>query len=203
MENTSFNPDAFAAPAGSEAAFRAQYELDESDKGLSVEFHIEPVLMPYLTKIAREGEPEKGIKGNPDAPDVIEYQEFIKIRIPGQDKTVVDTPITPAYIKRFRAAYDAFKANQSQTTGTPLTDLPGLMPDFLAKCKTLNVHSVEHGAAVTDLHGPNLGLGWRKFRDDCRKHLANKDSNVDALKARIALLEAQVAGGGKRTKTQD
>lgn len=204
---TALNPDVFVAPHGmDEKSFRAQYELSESDKGLTVEFHVEPVVMPYLTKLAREGDPAKGIVGNPDAEDVIEYQDFIRITVPGQDKTLIDTPVTPAHIKRFREAYESYKAKEPQKGGTPLTELPGLMPDHVAKFRNLHIHNLEQLAAVTDMHGPNLGLGWRALRDAAKARLANGGVTVADLQRQLAAQAeelAQLKAAGKRNKSQD
>lgn len=186
-----FNPEAFAPAATSEAAFRKQYELQPGDEGLDVEFYKKPVVMTFRTKQAREGDPAKNIPANPAADDIIEYQDFLRINVPGNDKMQFDGPVNDLHKRRFAEKWAAYQSGQKADSGTPLDTLPGLMPEQIALFKTKHVHNLEALAGISDTHGPNLGLGWRLLRKAAQDRLtgAGKNDVADLKK----LVEAQAA----------
>lgn len=115
-----------------------------------------------------------------------------------------DTGHNNQWIHRFPRQWEAFKAQKEQIPdGTPIEMWPPLDKKRVFELKGIKIFTVEQLAALTDATGPNIGLDWRKMRDQANAFLKPEVSQVMISKltrekedqeARIRALEAQLSG---------
>jgi len=130
-----------------------------TDKGLFVEFYLEAI----------EDQDETRAQGRPIYKDM----EMISIRIMGDKNTHVvrpidlkGTPTTPPDNVRWPVQYAAFKNQSVQPqVGTPITEWPVVSKSMAMNLKSLNIHTVENLAEVSDGNLQNIGMGARDLRD--------------------------------------
>lgn len=171
------------------------------DKGLFVEFSLEPLQDMESTKI----------EGRPIFRDV----EFVTIRIVGDTKTVVKRPIkkeddnqSPSDMNRWPRQYAAFKNQNSQVLeGTPITEWAPVGRALAMELKAMNIHTVEQLAEVSDA---NLKwMGARALQEKAKAYIASaKDGALVAkqaeeitdLKKQMEAMQNQLAGLGEEKK---
>jgi hypothetical protein len=70
------------------------------------------------------------------------------------------------WTERFPRQWEAFKSQKVQVPdGAPIETWPPLDKGRVFFLKSMNIHTVEQIAALTDMTGPNIGMDWRKLRD--------------------------------------
>jgi hypothetical protein len=140
---------------------------------------------------------------------IFEDKEFIRIIVPGDKNSIVDTPVTQEHRNRFATKYERFKAGKAQaTTGTPLEVWPQLTVSQVAELKGLNVFTVEQLADMPDnlaqrfMGAHNLRARAKLFLEAAAGESANsrvaaelekRDVEIQALKEQVALLMAPKA----------
>lgn len=165
------------------------------DQGLYVEFLLESI----------EDQEESKKLGRPFYRDV----EMISIRIKGDNKTHImrkvdmnGSAMAPSDPDRFPRQWAAFK-NKTQVvvSGTPLTEWGAISKAQAMNFKTLNIHTVEDLAEVSDGNLQNLGMGARDLRDKAALYIKNSSDGSAVLrvqeenkelKAKIEYLEKQI-----------
>jgi len=186
-----------------------------TDAGLYVEFYLEAIK-----------DEESSLKeGRPIFRDV----EFIKIIPVGDKHTVVCRPVkkfddhqSPSDANRWPKQYAAFKNKQTQVNdGTPVEEWPILTKSQAMMFKSVNVHTVEQLAAVSDTNLNNLGMGAREYREKAKAYIENakggsgvlalQEENkffkeqIEALKNQIAALSenSEKPKRGRQQKTEE
>jgi hypothetical protein len=136
--------------------------------------------------------------------------ERVHILIPGSREERVHTA-TREHQRRFPRAYAAFKSGlEVPPDGTAVRDWAGAGKGDAAMLVHHGVASVEQLAALSDENLSLMGHGIRPLRDRARSwvearkahkpiaelqaQLKEKDAETDALKARLAALEAHMLG---------
>lgn len=130
------------------------------------------------------------------ADDFVE-REFIRIAIPGDKHTVIDTTVSPEYAKRFAAEYSAFKRHTEagMPEGLPLEDWGHLNQYQIAELKVMNILTVDQLANLSDGQCQRIGMGGLQLRDQARKRVGvkNHDDEIAFLKEQVAKLTELVA----------
>ena len=167
-----------------------------ADSKLFVTFHVVPVINNF--KSAQEGRP------------IYEEHEYITIIIPGESKTVVDTPVNDEFKSRFREQYARFKSGLEQSiTGTPLEMWPQMTVGLCAELKAVNVRTVEQLAALDDSKASKF-MGFHDLRRRAQAfldaaqgeaasnkltiELEKRDAEIETLKAQMAQILQATAG---------
>lgn len=143
-----------------------------TDAGLYVQF--------YMEAIKDEESSEK------QGRQIFVDREFIKIIPVGDKNTVVCRPVNlkddgvmPPDNVRWPSQYAAFKNQQIQVNeGTPVEELPWLSKSQAMMFKSVNVHTVEQLAAVSDTNLSNLGMGARELREKAVNFIANANGGA-------------------------
>jgi hypothetical protein len=142
--------------------------------------------------------------------------EKVRIRIAGDTKSVFVAPAHDqssvfgpdnerlTYAELHAGPYEAFKRGQDAVIeGTPIGNLPMLTSAKEATLKAANIHTVE---ALADMDGSaltKLGMKSRDLKNQAVEYLEKQVSKAgsaeleqenEALKARLAALEAQMDG---------
>ena len=156
-------------------------------------------------------EPEDGnkpwVNGKPVRMPAIPY---VKIMVPGNKNSEVDTPVRDDHKQRFPEKWMYFLQTQQQESGV---DIPGwkvddwdqLTPSEVRDLKYLRFYTVEQIAGASDAQVQKLGMGGLGLRERARQAikqklgadessaLAAKDAEIAEMKAAMARMEAAVA----------
>jgi hypothetical protein len=168
------------------------------DSMLHVEFYNHAALDTWATK-------EKGIK------TYVKECPYIRIAIPGNDKTLVERPATGNDSERFPRQWMNFQmqtgmiANAENVPGWQLDDWKEINGDQLRSLKYLRFYTVEQLAGANDAQVQGIGMGGLALREQAKKALADKnaaivnsavaerDNEIAELKAQMAQLMAMVS----------
>ena len=138
------------------------------DKKLYVNFYVRADLNSF--KSAQEGRP------------IFDEVDYIRIIIPGDKNSILDTQVSEEHKHRFEKQYERFKKNQEQAvSGTPLEVWPQMTVGQVAELKAMNVHTVEQLADMPD-------------------QLAQKIMGNHSLRAKAKLFLDAAAGEAGNTK---
>lgn len=126
-----------------------------------------------------------------------EDQEWIKIFNPADPKTVIEEPVQERHKKRFRKAYDAWRAGKEEPVdGIPIKEFPSASPAEIATLKRLNIHTVEALAELADAQCQNIARGHTLKRKAAEflefRKTQGYDTEKQELRDRLAQLEKQL-----------
>ena len=132
--------------------------------------------------------------------DDLTGREMVEISFKGNVST--DTSIlkvTNEHIAKFPAEYQQFKTNAPDVEigGTPLMDLPGMIPEKMRHYKLNGIRNAEELAAISDAVCSNVGMGALTDRTIARNHIAAKhyEALQQAQQAQSAAVTAKLARG--------
>jgi hypothetical protein len=165
--------------------------MAEQGHGLHVEFYIDSIKQEFKSEEA----------GRPIHAD----REFVRIHIPGDRNYSVEREASDGDRNRFALEYARFKnglKDQEQAVGTPLIQWPAMSRAMAKDFSSVNVHTVEQLASLSDTSIQSFGLGGREWVTKAKAFLEVSGNSAAAqkyaaeneeLKQRIAQLEAQFA----------
>lgn len=162
-----------------------------SGHGLHVEFFTDAVKMEFRSE--QEGRP------------IYEDRTFVKILIPGDNKTAIEREATAGDRERFHEEFARFKNNimaAEQSVGTPLAQWAPMSRSQVKEYAHFNIHTVEQLAALSDTGKQTLGMGAQEWAAKAAAFIAKAAGSADvqkiaaenvALKARLEAMEQQFA----------
>lgn len=124
--------------------------------------------------------------------------DYVKIFIPGDDKTVIDTPANVSHKQRFPLQWSHYQNTNGQAgeMGTPLADWPMLtdaQKEELRHLKFFTVESIANaGDAQIQAIGMLAGMSAYKFRDKARDFIRKPNVTEKALEDLKAEHSAQI-----------
>lgn len=151
------------------------------DEGVFAEFYLHAVQNNFLSE--KEGRP------------IFEDKLYIRIRSPGDRRNEVDREAKDGDKRRFPRQWMLYNQGASQaTTGTPLEEWPQMTPASVKNLKSMDIHTMEGLAAVTDGNLATLGMGARVLRDGAISYLerAKEGAGTRAMAAENADLRAKL-----------
>lgn len=137
---------------------------------------------------------------------------FIRIAIPGNDKTRIERPADGRDVKRFPRQWMHYQmmtgkiANAENVPGWQLEDWSDLGEEQVRNLKFLRFYTVEQLAGANDVQIQGIGMGGLALRERAKKALAEKnakvvndavaerDKEISALKEQMQQLMAMVQG---------
>jgi len=147
---------------------------------------------------------------------------FVRIMVPGDKTNIIEQPVREHHKERFIRQWLYFQSQNSdgQVVGTKLdqwnTDNPDELNDHqMAELQILKFQTVEQVATATDAQLQRIGMGAAGLRERARAYLVRKNrvesdselaktrSELDELKAQMALLMAQRKPGRPRKEDVD
>ena len=157
------------------------------DDALWAEFYDDTVLQTFLSQQ----------EGRPIYHDVVK----IRIRVPGNDMTVIDRPMEPQDKIRFPRQWLFYenKASDGAHPGTPLRELPGLTKSVVENLRVAGFHTVEQVSAASDVSMQNLkmavGMDPLAFRLRCQVFLnaAAENAPLTQMSAELEKRDAEMA----------
>lgn len=163
------------------------------DSKLAVQFYSRPVRNQFRSD--QEGRP------------IFEDRDYVKIFVPGDSTSVIDTPAREEHKRRFPLQWAHYQ-NQGggrAEVGTPITQWPQISQSQAEELKALKFYTVESVAFASDQQlqaiGMKAGVAVTALRDRARNFLElAKDSSVvqrqaednKKLREQLAELQAQV-----------
>lgn len=157
------------------------------DSRLAVQF--------YLRSVQNEFESNK--QGRPIFEDV----DFVKIFVPGDSTSVIDTAVRDDHKQRFPLQWAHYKNKQGDTkeVGTPLSAWQRLTPAQAEELRAIKFFTVEAIANASDANlqrlGMIAGMSAYAFREAAQRFLAtaNNESAVQEAEARVKAAEERAA----------
>lgn len=161
-----------------------------------------------------------GAASDKEGRDIFEDREYVRILIPGDNKTIVVQEVKDEHRQRFARAYDAWKkTGQVAHDGTPLESWPAMSPARIQELKFLNIYTVEHVAGLSDAQLQRVGMGARELKvkaqafldtardsgtaqklalenETMKADLQRKDDEIRSLAGRLDELEKRLLSGG-------
>jgi hypothetical protein len=170
------------------------------DDRLAVRFFLKAEQNNFLSQ--QEGRP------------VFEDKVFVRIEVPGDAKTVIETYAREEHQRRFPRQWLSFQANrENPETGTPLSDWPLITASQAEMLKAQKFRTVESIANASDLQlqsiGMIAGMAPKAFQERARaflaaasgtadvqrmaQELAERDEKLAAQAAQLAQIQEQMA----------
>jgi len=121
---------------------------------------------------------------------------FIRIHVPGDPNTVIDTSVNDYYRNRFPDEYRRFMSGmESGIAGWSLKEWPVIGAAHVKNLEYLNIHTVEQLAGLTDAQVQKVGMGGIDLRTKAKAALeAAKDgAALSAQAAKNQQLEDELA----------
>ena len=162
-----------------------------ADSILHVEFYLHKALDTWKTQ-------ETGIKS------YLEECPFIRMMVPGNEKTIIERPVSSADTRRFPQHWLRFQmetgqiANAENVPGWQLEEWSDLTEEQVRNLRFLRFYTVEQIAGANDTQVQAIGMGGQGLRARAQAALAEKNSKivnsaVAERDAEIAELKAQMA----------
>lgn len=124
-------------------------------------------------------------------------QEYVKVLLPGDNKTEGHYEVTPFHKKRWARQYSAFKSGGPQAVdGMPVDNVAWLSRSWVDTLKhQFHITTLEQLAGLTDSQISNIGMGARDLVTKANAHLdqSRGASPINALTEKNAVLEKQLA----------
>lgn len=138
-------------------------------------------------------------------------QDFVRIQVPGDTTTAIDTPARDEHKQRFPmhwARYQNQQGADAQNIGTPLEQWPRLTRSQVEELRALKFYTVEQIASASDAQlqriGMLAGMSPYAFRDHAVRFLkvANDDATTSEAEERVKQLEEERAKEREEFKAQ-
>jgi hypothetical protein len=155
----------------------------------SVSYGSDNSLYPIFSMNALKDEEASITEGR----EIFKDAEWIDIHIVGDNLTKISRPVSAEDKTRFRDAYNAFKNQEtSVNTGTPLTEWAVISKAVAMNLKSLNIHTVEQLASVSD--GNLSWMGARELQNKAKNWLesAKEGAGFSKLEAENKDLKTQL-----------
>jgi ribosomal protein L19 len=119
----------------------------------------------------------------------IHEQHYIKINVPGDNKTEWDEPVKDEHKRRFAEKWKAYESEQNQFEGEVLLESCELFNESKVELyRNFNIRTVDQLAKLNDAFITKIGMGTR---EDVRKANAYLASLVEKSKQEHLLKELQ------------
>ena len=168
-------------------------DISNPDSRLAVKFYKRPVKL----------ENESIEQGRP----IFQEFDFIKILVPGDALTEIDTYVTEAHKSRFPIQWANYMNRQGSTesfSGTPITEWPQVSASQAEELKGIKFHTVESIAYASDQQlqkiGMIAGMSPHNFRERAKKFLnlaeesaqiSKRDEELTQLREENAKIKAE------------
>jgi len=143
-------------------------QMDPGDEKLFVQF--------YMGSLRNQEKSET--EGRP----VFDAIPFVKIIVPGDKSTLIDTIADANHKRRFAKMWSQFQQNQAQDiSGTPLRDWPAITRAQADELNYLNILTVEQLATVADVYGAKI-MGIHDLKRKAQAYLEQAKDSAFATK---------------------
>lgn len=133
----------------------------------------------------------------------INEKHYVRINVPGDNKTEWDMPVTDEHRKRWPDKWRAYESEQNQFEGEVLLEASELFDDGKVEMyKSFNIHTIDQLAKLNDAFQTKIGMGTREDVRKANAYLATLSDKakeehllkkLQARDERLAQLEALVA----------
>ena len=142
-----------------------------------------------------------GFKSNQEGRPIHDDVEFVEIHVPGDRKTIVDTPVKEEHRQRWPQEYARFKAGEeTPISGTALEDWPPMSRAMVEDLRYAKIRTVEQLAGLTDAQiAAVIPMGGNALREKAKRFLEAAAGSApteklaaenEALRGNMATMEA-------------
>lgn len=128
------------------------------EPGIFAEFYKHPLLMTF--------------KSNEAGRPIYEDFDFIRIKVAGVEKDIVERKATNLDKERFAEEWAKYQAGEKQESGTRIEFWPALTPAMVKNLQSYNIYTIEAMANLSDAACMKI-MGAYKLREDAKKYLDN------------------------------
>lgn len=175
------------------------------DDGLYKEFFWHEAVDAWASREASQKAQKRVVVKLPKAP-------YIRIMVPGDKTTEVVQAVTEAHKQRFPREWMAWQIEEGliggdgDIPGWKLSEWPEIEPDTVRELLHMRFQTVEQLAGASDKQIQGIGMGGLNLRERARvalrnkmgaetqSALAEKDKEMEAMKERLAKMEAMLQG---------
>jgi hypothetical protein len=143
--------------------------INNPDARLWVQFYRKPV--------------ENAFKSEQEQRPVFDEVDFVKIMVPGDKLSIIDTFVRDEHKRRFPmqwAAYQNRTGDQMKISGTPISEWPRISAAQAEELRALKFYTVESIASASDAQLQHIGMiagqSAFTFRDDAKRFLSLADA---------------------------
>lgn len=140
----------------------------------------------------------------------VHSQNFIRLNIPGDQKTEYDRPVNEKDKVRFRPQWEQFLSQQKQSNGqTPIEDM-GISDAQVEHFRQFHITTVEQLVNLSDTFVTQVGMGTRELQKKAMAYLADIQGRKAVheleeakrhLENQNAVLQTQIIDLSKRLET--
>ena len=138
-----------------------------AEPGIFAEFFKHPLLMTH--------------KSNEAGRPIYEDFDFVRIKVAGVEKDLVERKATNLDKERFAEEWAKYQAGEKQESGTRIEFWPALTPAMVKNLQAFNIYTVEAMANLSDAGCMKI-MGAYKLREDARKYLDNGSEAAELRK---------------------
>jgi hypothetical protein len=150
------------------------------------------------------------IKSDTEGRPIYDEKTYVRIIVPGDKHSIVDTPATREHTElRFPEIYARYIRNEAEVvSGTPLSVWPQMTISQVAELNGLNIYTVEQLADLADNLAQQF-LGFNSLRQKAKNFLAasqgeavhaklqaeleKRDNEIEVMKRQMAEMSAAIA----------
>lgn len=174
---------------------RLESDNRNPDSALIISFYSKPIKNNYQSDVQQR--------------PIFENVDCVKIMIPGDKNSIIDTPVRQDHTDRFPMQWASYKnrADMNPTeTGTPVSEWPRISTTQAEELKALKFYTVESIARAADAQLQHIGMiagtSAYSFRDEAKRFLQlageasalkEADDKVQKMKDEMAEKEAKFA----------
>lgn len=127
---------------------------------------------------------QNNFKSEQEGRPIFEDREFVKIIIPGDNKTEMVYQVTDIYKQQYPKQYEAFKRSEDQryVSGTPLKHWPPMTPALVRTMEASNIHTVEQLAEITDSQMQHVGMGASEWAKKAKAFLSKASDGAEVTR---------------------
>lgn len=142
------------------------------------------------------------IKSVQAAAPIYDDVDMIEVITPGE-KDPVRQPANELHKRRFPRQWEAYKSGQEMAqSGTPIELLLTNQPSAVLQLKSLNIHTIQQLAALSDSAKQMIPMGGQQLQDKARAYLSSAQGGQNfhtmqaAMQAQIDQLKNMLAEAG-------
>lgn len=157
----------------------------DPDAALSVIFYKKPLKLEYQSELEKR--------------PIFQDVDFVKITMPGNLTSIIDTPVREEHKSRFPRQWQAYKNRVDDSAGvgvgTPISEWPRITPSQAEELRALKFYTVDAIAHASDAQLQGIGMVAGQsvftFREDARRFLSLADATSKQAEADRLLTDAK------------
>jgi hypothetical protein len=130
---------------------------------------------------------------------IFQNEQWVRIMIPGNNLSIIDTPVSDRHKHRFPRQWQQFTNSQevSPVSGTPVTEWPAVERSRAEELKAMKFFTVEQIAECSDQQIQALGMDAHTLRQKAKAFLAKAGASALTQAQAVEIEELKKAQAAK------